>query len=154
MAFNEPTQPGQTRYPNMLPVQAQGYPNGSFLALLKLSNPARLAPVIAEGTEMAMSHMMKQIEVYKQAAGPEVIHDGQKELAQFLLRKPVLWQMCRDIFPKDCDKEWVRYTLLCERAYKGEFQGEQMYDPEHVRAIWQVAAMALGVVQGAGELTA
>ena len=85
MAFNNPTQPGQTRYPNMLPVQAYGYPDGSFLALLQLTNPVRLEAVIKEGTDMAMTQIMTQIEAYKIATGPTEVHGAEKELASFLL---------------------------------------------------------------------
>ena len=104
---------------------------------------------------MAMTQIMTQIEAYKIATGPTEVHGAEKELASFLLRKPQLWTMFRDIFPQDCDKEWVRFTLLCERAYRGEFLKDgRMYQPQMVRAIWQVAAMALGVINSPQELTA
>lgn len=150
--FSNSVQPGQTRYPNLLPVQATGYPDGSFLALEAMMGKDWQTQ-LQQGTEVAMDRILQQLWLYIDGTGVNKVKSPEKELANFMLKKPQLWQMHQNIFPLDCDKDFARFTILTNRAVQGDFQqAGAEYDPQHVKAVWQVAAMALGVVKHPSQL--
>lgn len=149
MPFNNPEQPGVTRYPNLLPVQATGYPDGSDLSAFDQVDRKANARLIHEETDKYTDMLLMQIEAYCAGVGAHLEANPPLDLATFLLKKPALWVTHKQIFPKDCDKDWSRFTVLCARAYEGKLDDPegQPFDVQHMRAVWLNAAMALGVIQ-------
>lgn len=105
--------------------------------------------IIDQTLDEFIDTLLLQIDAYCAGVGAQLEANPAADLANFLLKKPELWVMHKQIMWLDCDEDWKRFTILCARAYEGKLQSPdgQQWDVEHMRAIWLNAAIALRVIQ-------
>lgn len=138
--FSNAVQPGQTRYPNLLPKPpGMPVPQGFYLAELADTDIHDFYACIDEAVAEYIEHFELVAKTYKSALGIRREPNREKRLAMYMLKPAAMWLMQRWLFPGPSKifpnfiEDWTDFTQLVQAAAEGEFDDSQ--EPELYDAV-------------------
>lgn len=153
--FSNAVQPGQTRYPNMLPKPPGApVPQGFYLAELADTDIHGFYACIDEAVAEYIEHFEQVAKTYKLALGIRREPNREKRLAMYMLKPAQMWVEQRFFFPGPSDifpnfaEDWKDYTELVQAAAEGVFDDSQIVQQASTRGPQAFGQAQIGLATG------